>query len=247
LISDGFEGVDTDSFPAKLAVVQDRIGRAAQKTGRSLADVTILAVTKNVPIPAIQDAWRAGIRHMAESRIQEATAKRAELAVSSPNGEGITWHMIGHLQSNKVKKAVELFECIQSLDSLPLAEVIDREAGKRGKTMPCLLEVKTSDEPAKFGVPPDGTEALLDGVERLKNVRVEGLMTIAPYFDDAEKARPYFRRLRELFERLKKRFRGSTPILSMGMSHDFDVAVEEGSTMVRLGTILFGERPRPPQ
>lgn len=232
---------DPSEIPAKLAAVQEKLRQAARRAGRSLADITLLAVTKNVPASRIQEAWRCGVRHMGENRVQEAASKRPALTTC----QDVTWHLIGHLQSNKVKKAIELFDSIQSLDSLSLAEVIDREGEKRGRDVPCLVEIKVSEEPTKFGVLPGELERFLDGLERFRRLRIEGLMTIAPYFNEPEKTRPYFQKARALFDKFKTRFKAETPTLSMGMSQDFGIAVEEGSTMVRIGTALFGPRPAP--
>jgi hypothetical protein len=216
------------------AVLQDRVSRAARRAGRSLQDITIVAVTKNVPPEKIREILRCGARHMGENRVQEAERKKPLVA-------GAAWHLIGHLQTNKARKALEIFDSVQSLDSLRLAEALQKEAERRDRTLPCLVEVKVSEEPAKHGIDPDFLEEFLDRVAALGRLRVEGLMAVAPYFEDPERTRPYFRRVRELFERNRVRFQGER--LSMGMSQDFEVAVEEGSNMIRIGTALFGARP----
>jgi pyridoxal phosphate enzyme (YggS family) len=199
-----------------------------------------MAVSKNVSGESMAEAYRHGVRLFGENRVQEAEAKRDGFRRDCPEA---AWHLIGHLQTNKARKAVELFDAVQSLDSLRLASSLDRTSAETGRSpLGCLVEVKVSDEPAKHGLPPGELERFLDDVAGLSNLRVEGLMTVAPYFDDAETARPYFRRARELFERHSGRF-GPKPVLSMGMTHDFEVAVEEGANLVRLGTAVFGDRP----
>lgn len=222
----------------RIRKIRERIIQASQRSGGGA--VTLIAVTKTFPASAVKEALSAGITDIGESRIQEAQSKFLELGDAA---QGITKHLIGHLQTNKAKKAVELFDLIQSVDSLYLAEEIDKQANKLGKTQECLLEVKVSGEDAKFGCAPQDAEAFLEQSRNLSHVRFRGVMTIAPYFDTPEQARPYFRAAREIFERLKANncFSGE-PVLSMGMSNDFEVAVEEGATMVRVGTAIFGER-----
>jgi PLP dependent protein len=195
-----------------------------------------------VPAERVLEACRGGIRLVGENRVQEAESKIAALA-SFPEAQDLTWHLIGHLQSNKAKKAANLFNAVQSLDGAALAEKLDAEAAKLGKVLSCLAEVKVSDEPTKFGLAPEALDEFLGRAAEFRHLSIEGLMTVAPYFDDPEKARPFFRRMRELFEAHSSRFKGRK-VLSMGMSHDFEVAVEEGSTLVRIGTALFGPRPQ---
>jgi PLP dependent protein len=219
-----------------LARVLERMDRAAGRAGRSLKEVTLAAVTKTVPPARVQEAWRCGLRLFAESRVQEASEKIQSLRL-----EGAAWHFIGHLQTNKAKKAAELFDGIQSLDGPRLAGILDRESGRLGRPIPCLVEVKISPEPNKRGVSVETLERFLDEAAALPGLRVQGLMAVAPYSDDPEETRPYFRRLRTLFEKNLGKFRGGS-ILSMGMSHDFETAIEEGSTMIRVGTALFGAR-----
>ena len=217
-----------------LAAVRARLEAACRKSGRSAGDITLIAVTKTVEAARILEALDGGATDIGESRVQEAQDKFQALA-----GRAVRRHFIGRLQRNKVNRAVEIFDCIQSADSLRLLEAIDRRAGELGKTQDCLVEVKISQEPTKSGLPPEELGALLERAKDLKNIRIPGLMCIPPFFEDPEGARPYFARAREL---AKRHFQA--PVLSMGMSHDFEIAVEEGSTMIRVGTAIFGERPK---
>jgi hypothetical protein len=237
-----FMQLDPSQIARSLATVQDRIDHAARRCGRSLADVTLLAVTKTVPPETVREARRCGVRLVGENRVQDAEEKKAVLSLDPFCGD-LAWHLIGHLQTNKAKKAVALFDCVQSVDSLDLAERLDRLAAETGRTLRCLVEIKVSEEVSKFGLPPGRLDDFLDRAAEWPRLRIEGLMTIAPYFDEPERSRPYFRRVRELFEKRSGRF-GPRPVLSMGMTHDFEVAVEEGSSMVRIGTAIFGERSR---
>lgn len=215
----------------RLEQVRERIAAACQRAGRSPREVSIVAVAKGFPPEAIREAWEAGVRHLGENRVQEALAKRPHL-----QDLPLTWHMVGHLQTNKVKAALELFDIIQSVDSLRLAQELDRRASR---PMPVLLEVNVAGEASKFGFSPDELSQAWPRLRDLPNLEVRGLMTVAPIADDPEAVRPVFRRLREMAEALGLRE------LSMGMSDDFEVAIEEGATMVRLGRAIFGERPRP--
>jgi pyridoxal phosphate enzyme (YggS family) len=191
--------------------------------------ITVLVVTKGRSIPEIQQVLNAGISRLAENRVQEAMAKYRLVT-------GAQWQMVGHLQTNKVKQALQIFDLIHSVDSLRLAEEIDKEAAKIGKIQDLLLEVKTSAEPAKYGFIPQQLAAAVDGITKLKHLRVKGLMTIAPAVKDPEQARPFFRQLKELRDRFNPDW-----LLSMGMSDDFRVAIEEGADIVRLGRIIFQE------
>lgn len=203
------------------------------------SSVQLVAVTKTIDAGKVARAIDAGVTDIAESRVQEATAKFAELGMKLT---GVRKHCIGHLQTNKAKKAVALFDMIQSVDRHGLAAVIDAAAAQAGKRQECLLEVKVSDEPSKHGIPPSDLETVYAGVFGLSHITVRGLMAMAPYFDDPEQARPYFRQARSLFERLKRTVQNPHfSILSMGMSHDYRIAVEEGATMVRIGGALFNE------
>ncbi|HWR57931.1 MAG TPA: YggS family pyridoxal phosphate-dependent enzyme, partial [Thermodesulfovibrionales bacterium] len=213
---------------------------AAMRAGREPGDVKLIAVTKTVGIESIREAINAGLRVFGENRVQEAQEKLMsdELKVMS---ERIEWHLIGHLQRNKAKYAVRLFDLIHSVDSVELAGEIDRSAEKNGKIQDVLVEVKLSHERTKHGVSRTDLTGLLKEVAGFKHLNLVGLMTIPPFFDNPEDARPYFRELRNLRdEAVSSGF--ALPQLSMGMSGDFEVAIEEGATMVRVGTAIFGER-----
>jgi pyridoxal phosphate enzyme (YggS family) len=225
----------------KIEQIRERIAQAAQRRCANTTDVTLIAVTKTFPGELAAEAISAGVKDIGESRIQEAQAKFETLGVHLT---GVRRHLIGHLQTNKAKKAVELFDLIQSVDSWRLAAEIDRQAAKLNKVQDCLVEIKVSDEATKFGLQPAELPALVRQAEtQLHHVRIRGLMTMAPYSDDPELARPFFRRAKAAFDGVRSS--GEFPwftILSMGMSNDFEVAVEEGATIVRVGTAIFGER-----
>lgn len=228
-----------------LEFCRNAIERAAVGAGRDPFGITLVGVTKGIELPLIFEAIDSGLKHIGENRIQEALLKFEPVnAYAKSKGRRIIWHMIGHLQTNKAKDAVRLFELIHSVDSLRLAQEIDREAKKVSKVQDILLEVKTSPETTKFGFPPD--EALYAAREILsfRNINVKGLMTIAPAVSDPEQARPYFSRLKSLLDELNRlRISGfGFRILSMGMTGDFEIAIQEGATMVRVGRGIFGER-----
>ncbi len=229
----------TLSISDALGRIQERIDAARQRAGRS-DEVRLIAVTKQVPVERIAEAYRAGLRHFGENRVQEFEDKHPLLVLPSA-----TWHMVGHLQSNKAQKALQLFDCVDSLDSLHLGEKLDKAAGEKGKRLPVLIQVHLGDEPSKHGVEPEKLAVLVEQAAGLPHLAIEGLMTIPPLLEPAEKVRSYFRRLRELAEELDRRTLPGVSMLrlSMGMSHDFEVAIEEGATEVRLGTALFGPRP----
>jgi pyridoxal phosphate enzyme (YggS family) len=216
-----------------LEAVRERIARAAERAGRRPEDVLLIGVSKTVDVERIRAGVAAGLRALGENRVQEAKAKVEVL------GRPVEWHLIGHLQTNKVRDAVELFDVVHSLDRLDLARELDRRAHGRGRPLRTLLQVNVGGEESKGGFGPDDVPAALDEVGRLPGLRVVGLMTIPPIVSDAEAARPWFRMLAGLAKRA-----GVTE-LSMGMSADFEVAIEEGATMVRVGTAIFG--PRPPR
>jgi pyridoxal phosphate enzyme (YggS family) len=231
-----------ESATARVEYLLARMDRAAQRSGRRLSEVTLVAVTKTIPLETIQPYLSAGIRHVGENRVQEALEKYS--AHSSRLTARPTFHLIGPLQSNKAKKAIEFFDMIQSLDRWELAVNLDRLAGARGKTLDCLVQVKISDEPSKFGLDPAHLSDFHSQVAALPHIRIRGLMGIPPLAAQGDAARPYFSRLRKLFEEVSSHVPRSTfNILSMGMSSDFEIAIEEGSTMVRIGTALFGARP----
>lgn len=222
---------------ANLNSIQQRIMAACARTRRDPASVTIVAVAKGHPPDAVRAAADLGLMLFGENKVQEARAK-----IPLCPGK-LRWHMIGHLQTNKVRDAVELFEMIQSVDSLRLAQELDTRAEQESKRMPVLLEVNVAGEARKFGYRPEQLLAELAQINSLRRLEIHGLMTMAPWTTEPEKARPIFRQLRELKERCEQALGAPLSHLSMGMSGDFEVAIEEGATMVRIGTALFGPRP----
>ena len=229
-------------IPANIASIRERIAAAAKRAGRSPNEITLMAVTKTQPPQSIIAAYRAGIRSFGENRVQEFQAKRDSLNELKE----ASFALIGSLQSNKVNKAVELFSAVHSVDSLRLAERLNSAIERdRKPAMPIAIEINAGD-PAKAGLASDSPELeqLLLAAAELGHIQIQGLMTIPPFAENPEDARPYFRRLRELRNRIAARKIPSISmeLLSMGMSHDFEVAVEEGSTCVRIGTAIFGER-----
>jgi hypothetical protein len=225
----------------RVADVRERIARAAARAGRSPADVTLLAVSKTFPAEAVRDAFAAGLRDFGENRVQEAEGKIA--ATADLGAAGLRWHLVGHLQTNKARKAVALFGRIHSLDGAELGQRLDRIGAEQSRAVRVLVEVNLGGEATKQGVPEADLVPTLEALRGLAFLRIEGLMVIPPYEDDPERARPYFRRLRELRDhaRAARLLQGTD--LSMGMSHDLEAAVEEGATLVRVGTAIFGERP----
>ena len=232
------------SIAENLAQVRERVAAAVKRAGRSesQSDVALMAVCKTFPAEAIREAYAAGQRLFGENRVQEFGEKAPMVADLA----GLEMHLIGHLQSNKASKAAELFQAVDSVDSLKLAERLNAAAEKLGKKLPVLIEVNVGGEEAKSGVGAsvDEISAILSAAPALANVEFRGLMTVPPYTEDPEGARPYFRRLRELRDEVAKQQGIRLDVLSMGMSHDFEVAIEEGSTSVRVGTAVFGVRPR---
>jgi PLP dependent protein len=220
--------------------IQGRIADAARRAHRPAADVTIIAVTKTHPPEIIRAAYDAGLRQFGENRVQEFETKLPQVS-DLPD---TTWHLIGHLQSNKAARAARLFHRIDSVDSISLAQKLDAAATEENKTLGVLIEVHLSAETSKSGVSESDLPALAETIIGLRHLQLHGLMTIPPFFDQPEDARPFFRKLRHLRDDLEKRLSLELPVLSMGMSHDFDVAVEEGATEIRPGTALFGERPK---
>jgi PLP dependent protein len=238
--------VDEAAIAANLARIRERIAAAAEcalnGAGRRAEEITLVAVSKTFPAEAIRAAYESGVRDFGENRVQEWEGKSAQLG----DLQGATWHLIGHLQSNKVRRAARLFDRVDSVDSLSLAQKLDSAAREEGKRLPILLEVKLSGEESKSGIAEAELAATAEGVAALENLHWRGLMTIPPYYPDAEAVRPHFRRLRQLRDELARRTGRVLPVLSMGMSHDFEVAVEEGATEVRIGTAIFGERATGP-
>ncbi len=212
---------------------------AARRAGRATEEVSLLAVTKTVAVDRIGEAVAAGQRLFGENRIQEAQEKIRAL------GGGISWHMIGRLQKNKARAAVELFDMVESVDSLKLARLLSRRAEGSGKVLPVLIQVKEAEEETKSGIHPDEAPSLIESICSLPNLEVRGLMAIPPWPADPEDSRPYFSRLREFRDRWDGSCcpSGSLAELSMGMTVDFEVAVEEGATLVRVGSAIFGSRP----
>jgi PLP dependent protein len=225
---------DLESLRSNLDAVRERIARAAERAGRRAGDVLLIGVSKTVTAERIRLGVEAGLVALGENRVQEAREKIKILGRPAP------WHLIGHLQTNKVRDALELFDLIHSLDRLELAREIDKRAGDPGRVVDTLLEVNVAGEPAKSGFAPDAVGSALEAIGGMTHLRVRGLMAIPPIVERAEDSRRSFQMLRQLAERhgLKE--------LSMGMSADFEVAIEEGATMVRVGTAIFGERPTRP-
>ncbi len=222
-----------------LGRVRERIEAACRRAGRRPDEVKLVAVSKTVSPERIREAFEAGVRDFGENRVQEAAAKRSALAELH-----VTWHLVGHLQSNKAKAARELFQWIHSLDSAKLAHKLHQAAGSSGERLPVLIEVNLGEESAKSGVGEDEVIPLAREVSRLETLELCGLMTLPPFFEDSERARPFFRRLRELAGRVDAERLPSVARLelSMGMTNDFEVAIEEGATIVRIGTAIFGPR-----
>jgi len=219
--------------------VRERIASACRRTGRRPEEVKLVAVSKTVPPELIRRAFEAGLRDFGENRVQEANAKRPALSDLT-----VTWHMVGHLQSNKAKLARELFHVVHSVDSLRLAQKLDQAAVCADDKLPVLLQVNLGDELTKSGAREEEISQLAEQVGRLKTLELRGLMVLPPFFEDPEQARPFFRRLRELAKLLEALNLPNVSMqeLSMGMSHDFEIAIEEGSTTVRIGTAIFGPR-----
>ena len=220
----------------RLSEIMDRMDRACRRSGREMEEVTLLGATKTVGPETIRKACEAGLELFGENRVQEAVGKIEALA-DFP----LTWHFIGKLQKNKAGPAIDLFSLIQSVDSASLAERLERVASQKEALVSVLVEVNVGSEITKGGIPPDEVEDLCARITEMEHLTVKGLMAIPPYHPDPEHVRPYFRQLRTLFDGLSGRYR-SMEVLSMGMSEDFEVAIEEGSTLVRLGRVLFGER-----
>jgi hypothetical protein len=231
------------SIAENLAQVRERIEAAARRGGRRSEDIALMAVSKTFPAERIREAYDAGLRLFGENRVQEFAGKRDSLRDLTD----IEWHLIGHLQTNKASKAVELFGAVDAVDSLRLAQKLNACARQLGKTLKVLIEINVGGEAAKSGVAPDSRELdeLLLAARDLEQLEFHGLMTVPPLTEDPQQARPYFRKLRELRDQISARRLPAIDMinLSMGMSHDFEVAIQEGSTCVRVGTAIFGERP----
>jgi pyridoxal phosphate enzyme (YggS family) len=231
--------VDREQIRDNLFRVQERIAAAAQKVGRRSDEVALIGVAKTQPAEAIRAAYEAGLRHFGENRVQEWEGKRATLGDLQA-----TWHLVGHLQSNKAARAAGLFQSVDSVDDFALAQRLDRaRSGKDGEPkLRVLLEVRVEEEEGKSGVRAEQAGAVVEQVVALSHLELAGLMCIPPFLGDVDKVRPYFRRLRELRDSLAHTIGRRLSVLSMGMSHDFEVAIEEGATEVRVGTAIFGSR-----
>jgi pyridoxal phosphate enzyme (YggS family) len=227
-----------------IAHIHERIAAAAYRAGRDPHTIALMAVTKTFPSERIREAYDAGLRLFGENRVQEFAGK----AESLQDLRDAEWHMIGHLQTNKAAKAAELFSAVDSVDSLRLAQKLNSAAQELGKKLSVLIEINVGGESAKSGVAPGSKELdeLLQGAAQLEHLEFRGLMTVPPFTDDPQQARPYFQKLRQLRDQInvRKLPKINVNVLSMGMSHDFEVAIEEGSTCVRLGTAIFGERAK---
>jgi PLP dependent protein len=232
------------SIAENIAHVRERIAAAARRVARNPNEITLMGVSKTFPAASIREAYAAGLRVFGENRVQEFAGK-VDALPDLPDAE---WHLIGHLQTNKAAKATELFGAVDSVDSVRMAEKLNAFAESAGKTLSILIEINVGGETAKSGIPPksDELEKILQGAPRWGNLKIRGLMTIPPYTEDPEGSRPYFRQLRQIRDSIAARNLPTIGIdvLSMGMSHDFEVAIEEGATCVRVGTAIFGERTK---
>jgi PLP dependent protein len=231
--------MDRDQIRDNLLRVRERTAAAARKAGRRSEEITLIGVAKTQPGEAIRAAYEAGLRHFGENRVQEWEGKRAALVDLQA-----TWHLVGHLQSNKAAKAAGLFHSIDSVDDFALAHRLEsaRDGKEGGRKLRVLLEVRVEEEESKSGVKAEEASELAERVAALPHLELAGLMCIPPFLEDVEQVRPYFRRLRELRDALARKIGRELPTLSMGMSHDFEVAIEEGATEVRVGTAIFGSR-----
>jgi len=230
----------TTALAESIARVRQRISEAASRASRSPEEITLVAVSKTVPADIVRRAVELGLADLGENRVQEAESKFAEL------GPIARWHLVGHLQTNKVARALKIFDIIHSVDSYKLARELDKRAGEAGKEVEVLVEVNCSGEESKYGIDPSETEQLVGQILEMEHLRFSGLMTIGPLVDDPEKARPAFTRLRELKDKILPLVSGRARrcLLSMGMTNDFEVAIEEGADLVRIGTAIFGPRSR---
>lgn len=230
----------SDEISERLARVREQIARAAERAGRSAKDVTLIAVSKTFDPATVQQAVDAGMQDLGENRVQEAVPKAGQIS-----GD-VRWHLIGHLQSNKARQAVETFAFIHTIDSSQLAERLDRIAAELDRRPKVLIQVDLAHEPTKSGVDENELTGIVDTLDQAPHLDLKGLMVLPPFFDSSEQTRPYFRRLREVLEGLNRNRTADRKLteLSMGMSHDFEVAIEEGATMVRVGTAVFGSRAK---
>jgi len=227
----------------RVAAVRERIARAAARAGRRPEDVTLVAVSKTFPAAAVREAFASGVREFGENKVQEAEGKLRALQDLRP--QGARFHLVGHLQGNKARRALPLFDLIHSLDSVELGQRLERLGAERRKPVEVLVQVELASEETKFGLDEPHLFPALEALRGLKEVRARGLMTLPPFEEDPERTRPFFQRLRQLMERADREGLLYARELSMGMSHDFEVAIEEGATLVRVGTAIFGERTQP--
>jgi PLP dependent protein len=232
--------MDRQQIRDNLLRVQERIAAAARKAGRRSDEITLIGVSKTQRVEAVRAAYEAGLRHFGENRVQEWEAKRAALSDLQA-----TWHLVGHLQSNKAARAAALFHSVDSVDDSALGQRLDRARGEQtgAPKLRILIEVRVEEEESKSGVKVEEAAGLAEKILGLSHIELAGLMCIPPFLEDSEKVRPYFRRLRQLRESLARQIGHELPVLSMGMSHDFEGAIEEGATEVRVGTAIFGSRP----
>jgi hypothetical protein len=235
--------MNESNLQERLAAIRERIAAAAARSGRGGDQITLIAVSKTHSADAIRAAFELGIRHFGENRVQEWEGKRSAL-----HDLQAEWHLVGHLQSNKAAKAARFFHSVDSADDFALARRLDRTRSELGepRKLRVLIEVRIAPEETKSGITREGLVPLAEHISALKGLDLQGLMCVPPFLDDPEKVRPYFSELRELKENLELRLGKKLPALSMGMSHDFEVAIEEGATEVRIGTGLFGTRALPP-
>lgn len=225
-----------ETIKNNLEIIKKKIEKTALKMNRNPEEIKLVTVTKTATIEQIKEAISAGVKIIGENKVQEAKEKYHILSAD------IEWHLVGHLQTNKVKYAIEIFDCIHSVDSIKLAEEIDKRSLQFGKTTNVLIEVNVSGEETKYGIKPEEVEPFLKETSEFSRIRVRGLMTIAPMAEDKEDIRPYFRKLRELSEEIKSKNLKNVKMdyLSMGMTEDFEVAIEEGANMIRIGRGIFG-------
>ena len=229
-----------NAIALNIQSLRERIADTARSCGRSPEEIMLLAISKTFPKETISQAVKAGMRQFGENRVQEAENKIS----SFPKELKLEWHLVGHLQSNKARRAAELFDVVHSLDSIKLAKRLDQACGDIGKKLSVLLQVDLGEEETKFGAPTDNVREMVEAFGEFSHIRLDGLMTIPPYFGDPEFVRPYFAKLRGLKEMLESEQAGclGRQHLSMGMSHDFEIAIQEGATIVRIGTAIFGPR-----
>lgn len=235
--------MDEEQLAANIARVRSSIAEAAQRVGRRADEIMLVAVSKTMPIELVQMAYNLGVTTFGENRVQDALPK-----IAAFHPQGVSWHMIGHVQSNKAGKVAGAFDCVESVDSLHIARALDRHAGEQGKRLPILLQVNVSGEESKEGMAPAEAPELARQIVTLPHLEVQGLMTIAPLVQNPEEVRPVFRKLRILRDRLRSELpQCSWHDLSMGMTDDYSVAIEEGATIVRIGRAIFGERVYKPK